>query len=252
MFEKAFLEGLGGGKLRHEEKLLREEFERRGIPVSFFTLKTIQRRQLPLGMHTFIAGGMGAMHGAMRQLQIEIPTPNDYPPSLFPYMQRRVWTSSLGVVEQSILDGRIGPVFVKPADRQKSFTGRIFESIYDLQGLGRTSRREKVWCSEVVTWASEYRVYLIGERIVSIAHYSGDSSIQLNHLTLEAALNAFRSSGQAPSAYGIDFGVLSTGETALVEANDGYALGAYQISSADYTELIMTRWRELVTTAKIV
>lgn len=63
---------------------------------------------------------------------------------------------------------------------------------------------------------------------------------------VEQALSEHRRSGEAPAAYGIDFGVLSSGETALVEANDGYALGAYKIESAPYAELLFARWAELV------
>ncbi|MBW8810364.1 MAG: ATP-grasp domain-containing protein, partial [Lysobacter sp.] len=64
-----------------------------------------------------------------------------------------------------------------------------------------------------------------------------------------AALENFHRSGEAPAAYGIDFGVLCDGQTALVEANDGYSLGAYKkISNAVYTDLVMARWAELVST----
>jgi hypothetical protein len=90
MFTRAFLEETGNGRLRHEEQLLRAEFVVRGIPVSLYTAKRIQRRQLPLTADTFIAGDMDAMHGAMRQLGIEIPAPNDYPKSLQPFLRRRI------------------------------------------------------------------------------------------------------------------------------------------------------------------
>jgi len=66
---------------------------------------------------------------------------------------------------------------------------------------------------------------------------------------LDSALAAYPDSGEAPSAYDIDFGVLASGETALVEANDGYALGAYQICGHDYTDLLFTRWEELLSMA---
>jgi hypothetical protein len=67
---------------------------------------------------------------------------------------------------------------------------------------------------------------------------------------VKAALRDHRASGIAPSAYGIDFGVLSTGQTALVEANDGYALGAYEIAEEPYTDLLFTRWKELLGSRK--
>jgi hypothetical protein len=87
------------------------------------------------------------------------------------------------------------------------------------------------------------------KKIVSIDPYSGDQGVRLDLVALDSALAAYRGSGEAPSAYGIDFGVLTSGETALVEANDGYALGAYQISGRDYTDLLFTRWAELLSRA---
>ena len=52
------------------------------------------------------------------------------------------------------------------------------------------------------------------------------------------------------AGFGIDFGLLSTGETALVEMNDGFALGAYAISARDYTDLLIARWEELMAQPK--
>lgn len=57
--------------------------------------------------------------------------------------------------------------------------------------------------------------------------------------------------GIAPRAfYAIDFGVLSTGETALVEMNDGFAVGAYSIDAANYTDTIAPRWVQLMSYKK--
>ncbi|MGW4531036.1 ATP-grasp domain-containing protein [Nocardia sp. NPDC004340] len=78
--------------------------------------------------------------------------------------------------------------------------------------------------------------------------YSGKGPMRPKEMLLEQGLK--HRSGTAPSAYGIDFGVLSTGENALVEANDGYALGAYAITADRYTELIMRRWSELLASAR--
>ncbi len=245
-FTKVFLEKPTTGKFAVEEQLLSVEFKARAIPITLYTGKQIQRRQLPLTPETFIAGDMTAMHGAMNQLKIKIPTPNDYPASLAPFMNRRVWITTLGSVERRIVEGESEPLFVKPADRRKCFTGRIFATDQDFHEIGNISRNQRVWCSEIVSWLSEFRVYVIKSQIVSIDHYSGSADIALDPSTLDSALSAYHSSGEAPLAYGIDFGVLKYGQTALVEANDGYALGAYNISSSAYTDLLMTRWSELV------
>jgi len=246
MFSVAYLQDPGHGKLRLEEQMLQSEFTRRGIPVELYTIKKIQRRSLPLSRNTFIAGDMDAMHGAMRQLEIEIPPPDDYPASLAPFLRRRVWKDVLGDVERRYFGGGGAPLFVKPAERRKSFTGRLVATPGDFMHLGGTSRRQEVWCSDEVSWRSEYRVYVIDDAIVGIDHYGGSSDSMLERSVVEDALKAYRASGRAPCAYGIDFGVLSTGETALVEANDGYALGAYAIGAAPYAELLCRRWAELL------
>jgi hypothetical protein len=250
MFSVAFLQDLGNGRLRIEEKMLLSEFERRGIPVVLYTIKRIQRRNLPLSSDTFIAGDMDAMHGAMRQLDIDIPAPNDYPESLTPFLCRRVWKSTLGEVERRFFGEAATPVFVKPSARRKSFTGRVIGHSSDLMDVGAASRRQEVWCSEVVTWMSEFRVYVIDDEIAGIDHYAGDPDAGLDLSVVQRALLAYRKSGEAPSAYGIDFGVLETGESALVEANDGYALGAYKIAAKPYTDLLVRRWHELLQTRK--
>ncbi|MFE3229059.1 ATP-grasp domain-containing protein [Nocardia sp. NPDC059228] len=251
MITTAFLQYSGKGPMRHEESLLEAGLRQRGIPVCYYTIKRIHRRQLPLGANTFIAGDMDAMHGAMRQLHITVPEPDDYPTSLRAFLRRRVWPSTLGEVERALETGAVPPTFVKPADRRKSFSGLVCYSERDIAALGNISRRQRVWCSEVVGWAAEYRVYVVDQRIVSVDHYDGDAAVLLDMTAVEAAVVAHLSSGTAPRAYGIDFGVLATGETALVEANDGYALGAYSIDADSYTELIMRRWSELLESARL-
>ncbi|QJE97675.1 ATP-grasp domain-containing protein [Luteolibacter luteus] len=246
MFEIAYLEDPGNGRLRHEEKLVRSECERLHIPVQIYTAKRIHRRQLPLDPHAFICGDADAMHGAMRQLNIPIPACHDYPAALTSYLKRRTWKSDLGTVETRISGQEAPPTFVKPSGRIKCFTGRVLEQHDDLYLIGNVSRREPVWCSEVVRWLSEYRVYVIGEEIAGLNLYSGDESAKPCLGTIQAALRDYRASGEAPAAYGIDFGVLDTGETALIEANDGYSLGAYQIGAEAYTRLLFTRWAELL------
>jgi hypothetical protein len=126
----------------------------------------------------------------------------------------------------------------------------MFESPSDLYYVGAASRRMAVWCSKPVRWISEYRVYVLRDRILSIDHYDGDAAIKLDRNVLETALCDLRAAGAAPVAYGIDFGVLGSGQTALVEMNDGYALGAYSIGAEDYADLLMARWRELLDSAK--
>ena len=247
-FRTAYLERQGNASLGFEERIVDEVLRRRGIPVTLYSQKQIDRRSLPLGDDTFVMGAMPAMHGAMKQLGIPIPPPDDYPDSLKEFLHRRIWRSTLRNLEDQIRAGPAQPVFAKPAERRKDFTGRVFDGGNDLYFLGGTSRRQEIWCSDVVEWVSEYRIYVVDDQVVGQDHYAGDESVRPSTDTVREALGAYRKSGQAPAAYGIDFGVLASGETALVEANDGYSLGAYNIAGEPYTEVLTTRWAELLGT----
>ena len=245
MFDVAFIQEQGNGRLMREAELVREHCIRLEIPVQLYTPKRIERRQLPLTRSSYIFGDMDCMHGAMRQLKIPIPEAVYYLPSLTKYLHRMVWLDTVGNVRTQVEEGGI-PVFAKPASRAKVFTGCVFSGPSDFYHVGGTSRREPVWCSEVVSWRSEYRVYVNGPAIVAIDNYSGDAGVELDRAVITSAIAEYGQSGEAPAAYAIDFGVLASGETALVEANDGYALGAYQIGSAPYAELMFARWRQLL------
>src|SRR5262245_33850963 len=241
MFDTAFIQEQGNGRLGLESHLVHDYCLKHSIHIQLYTIKRIQRRQLPLTIRSFVCGDMDCMHGALRQLNIPIPAPVYFPNSLGAYLHRRIWQDTVGGLRARIeSDGRA--VFAKPAGRAKIFTGNIFSNMADLYHLRTTSRREPISCSEVVSWLSQYSVYVNGQDIVAIDCYSGDASIALDQAVIIQALANYRRSGEAPAAYGIDFGVLSTGKTALIEANDGYALGAYQISSTAYSELLFTRW----------
>ncbi|RYD24711.1 MAG: DUF4343 domain-containing protein [Verrucomicrobiaceae bacterium] len=246
MFRQAFLQQLGNNRLRVEEQLVLEECERRGIHTKLYLVKHVQRQHIPIDRGCFICGDMDVIHGAMRLLGIDPPSADDFPTMLEPFLHRRVWRSSVPWLEEALHAGR--EVFAKPAGRRKYFTGRAFSAPDDLYHLSGISRHEPLWCSEVVRWLSEYRVYVVHHQIVGVAHYAGDPQAPLDMEEVRSAVAAY--AGTAPSGYGIDFGVLDTGRTALVEVNDGYALGAYrQVDSASYTTLLFTRWEQLLKTA---
>ncbi len=248
MIERAFIAQRAGGKLAHEEQLVATELEARGIPMDLYTLKKIHRRQLPLSPQTLVVGDMDCLYGAFKQLQIPIPEADSYPEPIRHHLHRRVWESNLGREKARFRQGSMRPTFIKPRGRQKRFTGFVFDSDYGFQRVYGISRREAVYCSEVVEWTSEYRVYVCNGEILSIDHYEGDPEARLDREVVEEAIASLEMAGRAFAGFGIDFGVLSSGETALVEMNDGFALGAYSIDGKNYTDLLLARWIELAGT----
>ncbi len=246
MISKAFIQEQGNGRLREEEQLVVDSLNKRGIPITFYTEKRLRRRQLPLDSVSLVVGDMPCISCALKQLSIPEPEPNDYPASLNEFLHRRIWHSTLGELELGLRNGRYLATFAKPATRRKRFTGCVFESEYDLSQVYGVSRALKLLCSEVVTWVSEYRIYIVYSEIRSVDCYAGNSSIPVDIKEVLRAIEVLDKAGESYAGYVIDFGVLDSGQTALIEMNDGFAIGAYSIDSKNYTDMIWARWEELL------
>jgi ATP-grasp domain, R2K clade family 2 len=247
MIARAFIQQQDHRQLRNEEQLVVEELGRRGIPTFFYTAKQIFRRQLPLDNQSLVVGDLDCIRGALQQLDIQLPQLNEYPASLESLLHRRIWRSTLGNLESSLLSGMMTQsVFAKPANRCKRFTGFVIHDEGDLYRVGNVSRREQIFCAEVVSWLSEYRIYVVKSKVRSVDFYSGNPQIKIDVNVVDQAIDMLDQSQESYAGYAIDFGVLSSGETALIEMNDGFAIGAYQINSQDYTDLILSRWEELL------
>lgn len=203
---------------------------------------------LPIGSVEFIRAAFGAA---------DIPEPVNisYPAALHRYLHRKVEQRSAGSV--------LGRHFVKPV-ATKAFTGFVFDTMEDPLSLSEHDQEQHaafiampadapVWVSEEVTWQSEYRCYFLDGRLVGCARYDdGPNSAPAPDWDVAREIHIeFHNSGEAPVAYAIDVGVLSTGETALVECNDAWALGYYKdtgpnaLTPSNYIEMLLARWKQL-------
>lgn len=245
MIRRAFVQEKGNGRLDPETRQVVDELRRRGLPVDLFTEKLLARRRLALAPDTLVVGYVPVVLGALQQLGVPAPVPNDYPASLRPLLHRRVWESTVGEVEIREGSGTLDGVFVKPKGRVKQFTGFVVESRADLWRFGDVSRRQHVHCSEVVHWVSEQRIFVIDGRIVGVRSYAGDPAVTPDEAVIARALSSLLAAGEAVAGFGIDFGVLANGTTALVEMNDGFSLGSYGLDDGLYTDLLVARWSEL-------
>jgi hypothetical protein len=246
MIRAAFIEESGNGRLSVESRSLADELGRRSIPVTLFTAKRLVRRQLKLAPETLVAGSINVVVAALNQLDRPVPEPNDYPVCLRHLLRRRMWTSTVGAVREQVLNGDVGGIFVKPLGRAKRFTGRVFSGPDDMMFFEGASAQLAVTCAEPVRWMSEHRVYFVKGAIVGVHRYDGDPEVRPDEAIARGAVAALSASPEALAGGGLDLGVLSTGETALVELNDGFGLGSYGLADAAYTDLIVARWEEMV------
>ncbi|MDA8382838.1 MAG: ATP-grasp domain-containing protein [Betaproteobacteria bacterium] len=199
----------------------------------------VQDDDLPVGTVEFL-------RACATRLGVTLPEIGAYPDLLRPYLRRAHRLGVLGEVR-----GLTSPAFVRPAFATKIFTGFVFhpsdpehhEQIKDL------APALPVWFCEPVSWQCEWRYYVVRGGIVGAGRYDPDGADEApepDRATIDTWVRAYGS--LAPAGYAIDAGVLGTGETALVEINDGWALGYYQgsCSPEDYLRLLWGRWREIV------
>jgi hypothetical protein len=106
---------------------------------------------------------------------------------------------------------------------------------------------EDVWACDPVEWWSEWRVYVINDRVRHVSFCDGDRSAGADVSVIESAVSDLSMTDTRPAGYAIDFGVLADGRTALIEMNDGYSIGAYEDVPPDvYFDLLRARWRQLL------
>lgn len=201
-------------------------------------------RALPIGSVDF-------MRNAMDLSGITEPANISYPSPLRGYLRRDVKQRRAGNV--------LGHWFIKPLTT-KTFTGFVFDTLSNPDNLDFHDRAQynaflalspetPVWISEPVVWLSEYRYYISHGKVLGRGRYDdGEDETPAPDISVVIEMvDAYSCTEDAPTAYSIDVGVLKTGETALIECNDAWALGYYQgtLSHRDYIEMLWTRWKQL-------
>lgn len=198
---------------------------------------------LPVGSVEFV-------RKAMEFAGISEPENLTYPRVLaqYRYLKRNVRQCQAG----SVSDG----LFVKPVET-KAFTGYV---VMDFEKLSEHDFEQHeaflslphetlVWTSTPVAWVSEVRYYVLGGKVVGEGRYDdGEDNAPLPDESMVAEMASLMAlSPGAPAAFSLDVGVLDTGETALVECNDAWALGYYKgtLSHRDYMDMLWHRWRQL-------
>lgn len=226
-----------------EELLAAAHATRLGWDVQWAFLKNMRRGRAGVADAAMVSGHVPFVHSAIRQVGAEAPGDDCYPQALAAHLHRGVRRTTLRRVVSHV-EASGSPVFVKPASRTKRFTGFVLEVATDPR-LSGIPGSEDVWACDPVEWRSEWRAYVIGDRIRHVSFCDGDRSAQIDLGTIESAVSDL-SGTERPAGYAIDFGVLADGRTALIEMNDGYSIGAYEdVPSETYFELLLVRWQQM-------
>lgn len=95
---------------------------------------------------------------------------------------------------------------------------------------------------------SEWRIYVLNDRIEDSRNYSGEFTISPNYEYVMTVINNNR--GKFPCAYTIDIGILDNSETVVVEYNDMWAIGNYGVPNDIYLRMLKDRYFEIISTGK--
>lgn len=148
--------------------------------------------------------------------------PDYYPEWMSKYLHRKVWKADKWILGEKY--------FVKPADIHKRFTGFCTFGTYSKK------KKPPYWYSEIVTFVNEWRYYISNGKVLCGHWYDGD---EIN--TPDAPeLDIYIPNGFCGT---LDFGYLTTGEFALIEVHEPFAVGWYGNMEDDvYLQWLIDGW----------
>jgi len=209
-----------------------------GYEVIWFTRQEFEAGLIPITRDTLVVGYIDTWLKSLDKLGIARPANMDLPEELAPFFGRKVWPSTLQVARRV----ENWPIFIKPREDHKAFTGRLISVFRDLFSSAYLPMTTPVLCSEPVSFVSEYRCFVYGNDIVDVRHYRGNPLIFPDGDVIAKMNAAWKS---RPVSCCIDAGVTNDGRTLLVEVNDGHSMGDYGLDTLIYARMLEARWCEI-------
>jgi len=152
----------------------------------------------------------------------ETVVPDYFPEFLRPWVTRKVWREEKWPLYR---------VFIKPADEHKRFTGFVTRGTYS------GKKRGPYWCSEILSFQSEWRCYVANGEMLGAHWYWGQHGV-----AEPPSLNIAWPSNWCGTA---DFGMLHDGKIELIETNHPFSCGWYGKGIEHYAEFITLGWKWL-------
>ncbi len=216
--------------------------------INFYSAVDIISGNLKIKKEDVFCGTINLCRLVWRSLGIQEPKVLDYPEQLNSYLHRRIMKCTLkqfhDLLKENEEIGNVQDYFMKP-QKTKLFTGNIFYHTTQLNRFkGEIGNETAVFVSTPIDFLSEYRVYVHQQKIIDTKHYFGSWRVFPDPIVIDDMVS--KVNPIMPVSYSVDVGVLQDGTTALVECNDGYALGNYGVEPKEYAAMIRDRWWEIV------
>ena len=219
-----------------------EGFAIQGVKViPFYGFGDVNLENMPdVGEDAIVCGNLGDVWAALAMINREVPEPLDYPDHLDWMLGRDIQRVTLEHVRGLVTQKHVKPV------KQKLFGGFVFDPLDPRSRLAVACCADETPCfvSDEVEFVSEYRCFFKHDQPIGVRHYRGDAFTSLDKSVYNKALKCCK--GKMPNSFCLDMGVTASGETLLVEATEGYAVGSYGLAGLVYARFLETRWAQLV------
>lgn len=157
---------------------------------------------------------------------------NDYPGYLKKFMFRNI---SVETFKNAINISKTKNIFIKPCGNIKKFVGCVIPSSKVTYGWNK-----HVFVSDIVKFVSEFRFFIIDNKIRCSSYYSGNISMIPDNNDVIEMVSLLENNNEIEGGnYLIDVGVLETGETCFIEINHGFSFGMYDADVTICIELMI-------------
>jgi hypothetical protein len=121
-----------------------------------------------------VRAGVEAIRVLLARAGRPLPPILDLPPSLSPWIGRFTWETTLGEVRNQV-DSEISfnPFHVKPLLHHKLFKGCVVYGLRDLIASASLPDDTPVLAQQRIEFVSEWRVSILRDKILNVAHYKG-------------------------------------------------------------------------------
>lgn len=225
------------GHLDKEERLIIEALSQLKKTWTFIPRKRLLNRTLRLDPNIPVSGGIPFVRAAFACAGLPTPENCSYPPELRHFLRRSIHETTLKTALRSNK-----PVFIKPSRKTKRFTGFVYSGTSPSDILN-VSPFEPVWASEVINIQAEWRTYCCNKKPLYTAWCDGNKHAPPSPSIIADICSSMPDNAPYAAGCAIDTAVTTTGQTVLLEINDGYSLGAYDnVPAIDYYLVIRNRW----------
>lgn len=170
---------------------------------------------------------VGTVEWCLKILKKKI-VPDYYPDFLNHTLYRNIWKTNEWPLGHK--------VFIKPADKYKRFTGFVTSGTY------KKKKRGPFICSDVIAFNNEWRYYIANGKVLAAEWYWGDETNTPPAPRLEDFGIIFPENFSCAA----DFGILKTGQFALVEVQHPFSCGWYGVGTktgCKYVEWLVNGWQ---------